>query len=271
VLPVQLLAGQSVGWLQLLVTVTPHLLPQAVVLSGKQHVPPVQTSFIGHPAVPLTPQLTICPQLLVAWLHCMFPQATCVVSGTQLHAPFVQVPPSHPPQSSMLPQLSVVIPQRPVHQFAWGWHSQTFFALQTCPPGQTVAHVRIWLQLSGPVLQCVSHQARSAVHVVPASPSAPASEPAEESASVPPSGAEPPEDVLPLAPAEASAVPEAVAPEPTVDPLPDPLELEEPLEEPLLASPSGVPGSMPSSAPQAAWPNTMAARSSPSCTVAKLK
>jgi hypothetical protein len=141
VLPVQSIAGQSVGWPQLLVTVTPHLLPQAVVLSGKQHVPPLQTSFIGQPAVPLTPQLTICPQLLVAWLHCRFPQAICVVSGTQLHAPLVHVPPSHPPQSSMLPQLSLVIPQWPVHP--WDWHSHTFCALQRCPIGQTVAHVRI--------------------------------------------------------------------------------------------------------------------------------
>jgi len=68
------------------------------------------------------PQLTFWLQLLVAEPHCFAPHASCIVSAIQApHVLFVHTrPPAHVPQSIGLPQLSFVIPQRPVHQFGNG-------------------------------------------------------------------------------------------------------------------------------------------------------
>jgi hypothetical protein len=152
----------------LFVTVTPHWVPQALVLSGVQHVlSGLQYWPFWQDAEPAAPQFTVSPQLFNAWPHCWFPQATESLSGTQppqtllLHP----APPSQLKQSMGTPQLSTVFPHRFEHQPGCAWHSHMFFALHTSPGAQPEGHFRIWLQLSGPVSQCVSHQAGSGVQL----------------------------------------------------------------------------------------------------------
>ncbi len=227
-------------------TVTPHALPHAVALSGVQHVPSLMQVWpLGHAVVLFTPQLTVRLQLSVTWPHCRFPQLADWPSGTQPHACAVHVPPSHPPQSIPLLQLSTVLPHRPLHQSTLGTHTQRFWALQVSP-GSHPLQVTICPQLSGPVPQCVSHQSRSDEHRLPDSPSVPVS----------PESAESPGASLPASPmlpslatslvasslADVSAGASTVASSPPVPP-PSP-ELE--------PSTTGVPGSMPKSAPQPA-------------------
>jgi hypothetical protein len=156
---------------QLLGALTSHLFWQAAELSGAQHAPDgMHTCPLGHAALPLTPQLTTCPQLLVACPHCWLPHVAATSSGTQPQAPFAQLsPPGHTPQFTALPQLSAVAPQRPEHQPACDWHSQTLPMPQTIPGGQSALQGRICAQLSGPVPQCVSHHARSGMHPAAAS------------------------------------------------------------------------------------------------------
>jgi hypothetical protein len=113
-LPEHDVVGQEIVWPQLFVTVTPHALPQAAVLSGVQHVLSLwQTPFPGHAVVLLTPQFTLKLQLFTACPHCWLPQAWVVFSGMHPQAFAVHVPPSQPPQSMPLLQLSTVLPQRP--------------------------------------------------------------------------------------------------------------------------------------------------------------
>jgi hypothetical protein len=120
------------------------------VLFGMQRWP------AGHNCVPETPQLTFWLQLFVAELHCFAPHACCVLSAVQLpHVLFVHTrPPAHTPQSMGLPQLSVVIPQRPVHQVEnlvqrhW-----PFAGLQPQPVGQLFGQFHLTPHESVPGLQ----------------------------------------------------------------------------------------------------------------------
>jgi hypothetical protein len=71
----------------------------------------------GHAVVPFTPQLTVCVQLFWTELHWLLPHACVVDSAVHPHAPFMHAaPPAQVPQSTVLPQLSVVMPQRLSHQ-----------------------------------------------------------------------------------------------------------------------------------------------------------
>ena len=133
----QLFAGQEIIPLQLSETLVLHLLPHVPSLqqveSGMQRWP------AAHAVVPERPQLTFWLQLLVAEPHCFAPHASCVVSATQApHVLFVHTrPPAHVPQSIGLPQLSFVIPQRPVHQLANLVHRHWLVVgLQPQPVGQ---------------------------------------------------------------------------------------------------------------------------------------
>jgi hypothetical protein len=65
--------------------------------------------------------------LLVDWPHCIAPHAASVSSGS--HA--ASAPASQGPQSIGLLQLSVVSPQRAVHQSGSVWHAQKFADPQT--------------------------------------------------------------------------------------------------------------------------------------------
>jgi hypothetical protein len=128
----------------LFVTVTLHWLPHAVALFGEQHVPVVRHTWpLGQLGELATPQLTVRPQLFVTWPHCRLPQAAWSVSGVQPHTLLVHVPPSHAPQSIGDPQLSVVIWQRPLHQFDCDWQTHMFAALQVSPVGQSVGQTRV--------------------------------------------------------------------------------------------------------------------------------
>jgi len=97
-------------------TVVLHLPAHTVALSGVQHVPSLmQTSPLdGQDVDPAGPQETIWPQLFVADPQ-FFPAHVCVV-GSGVHPPHVPfehvAPPSQPPQSTVLLQLSNCIPQR---------------------------------------------------------------------------------------------------------------------------------------------------------------
>jgi hypothetical protein len=166
----QMVDGQDVCWLQLFMTVTLHWLPHAAPLSGMQHV------LFGRHTCPLAqlgvlacPQLTVRLQLLVTWPHCWLPHAVRSDSGAQPHTLLVQVPLSHVLQLTVLPQLSVVVSQRPLHQSVCDTHTHVFWALQLVPVGQSGGQMRAWLQLSGPVPQCVLHQLGSDEHASPAS------------------------------------------------------------------------------------------------------
>lgn len=100
--------------------IIPPQLSEMLVLHRLPHVARVQHVKFGikqrWPAAH-APQLTLWLQLLVAEPHCFVPHASCVVSATQApHVLFVHTrPPAHWPQSMLLPQLSFVTPQRPVH------------------------------------------------------------------------------------------------------------------------------------------------------------
>jgi hypothetical protein len=108
---------------QLFVTVPPHLLPQAVALSGVQHVSfDRHTSALpAHVDEPLAPQATDCPQLFVAEPQFFPVHVLAAGSGTHPQAPCVHDrPPSHPPQFTGLPQLSKRAPQRLSQKLASG-------------------------------------------------------------------------------------------------------------------------------------------------------
>jgi hypothetical protein len=146
-------------------------LPHAAALFGMQHVLFVrQTSPVGQLTVADTPQFTFRLQLFVTCPHCCAPQAIWSLSGAHPQAPLMHVPPSHVPQSVMAPQLSVVIPQRPAHQLDCCTHWHTFFVLHVVPVGHGVLHVRMSLQLSGPVPQWVVHQLMSETQASAPSP-----------------------------------------------------------------------------------------------------
>ena len=105
------------------VTKVPHWLPHAAALLGEQHPPLSRHTWLELVQllrIPSKPQLTVWPQLLVTWPHCLLPQASCIDSATHWVDP-------QAPQSMGFPQLSVVWPQRPVHQLASLWHSQVLF------------------------------------------------------------------------------------------------------------------------------------------------
>jgi hypothetical protein len=106
----------------------PQWVPHAAALSGVQHPPSDRQNCVDKPHVvrPFAPQVTAWPQLLVAWPHCMLPHAASTSSGS--HA---STPASQTPQSMGLLQLSVVSPQRAVHQPGSVWHSQKFVAPHT--------------------------------------------------------------------------------------------------------------------------------------------
>jgi hypothetical protein len=112
-------------------TVVPHALA-----SISQQTPPSSHIALPEHAPLLLPQVTISPQLLVAYPHCWPPHVTEACSGTQPHvllAPHVS-PPSHPAQSIGLPQLSVVAPHRPWHQRDGATGMQQVPPWQTSPP-----------------------------------------------------------------------------------------------------------------------------------------
>jgi hypothetical protein len=160
-------AGQRIDPPQLLVTCTWHLLPQEPALSGVQHVSASwrHTSLDGQAVEPLTPQLTARPQLFVAWPHSLPAHVVAIVSGMQPHTLVKhETPASHDPQSTGLPQLSVVWSQRPLHQSARDWHWQTLLALHVSSVGQSSGQIRDSPQLSNDVPQWVSHQLGSGVH-----------------------------------------------------------------------------------------------------------
>jgi hypothetical protein len=95
-------AEQLTLWPQLFFTVVLHFPAQVVALSsGVQHVVPTHTSDVDEQlTVPALPQGTCCPQLLVAEPHVLPAHVVDTGSGTQPHAPLVQVsPPPQPPQS----------------------------------------------------------------------------------------------------------------------------------------------------------------------------
>jgi hypothetical protein len=109
-------AGHVTVWPQRFTTVVLHLPAHTVALSGVQHVPSLmQTSPLdAQDAEPVVPHATIWPQLFIAEPQ-FFPAHVCVAgSGVHpLHVPFEHIaPPSQPPQSTLLLQLSNCIPQR---------------------------------------------------------------------------------------------------------------------------------------------------------------
>jgi hypothetical protein len=116
-------------------------------VASVQHVltPPlvVHSCPAAHPVVPLTPQFTVCMQLFVTEPHWLDPQACAVVSAVHPHAPFMQAsPPAQLLQFTMLPQLSVDMPQRLSHQ--WGFGAQMHVPSWAHPsPG---AHVPVQFQ-----------------------------------------------------------------------------------------------------------------------------
>jgi hypothetical protein len=102
------------------VTKVPHWLPHAAALLGVQQPPSARHTWLESRQVlrnPSKPQPTAWLQLLVAVPHCRLPQACSVDSGWHCVDP-------HVPQSTVFPQLSVVWPQRPVHQSGSLWHTQ---------------------------------------------------------------------------------------------------------------------------------------------------
>jgi hypothetical protein len=160
-------------------------------------------------------------------------------SGTQPHTLLVHVPLSQLPQSTALPQLSVVVPQRPLHQFACDWQTHVFWGPQVSPVGQSVGQARVWLQLSGPVPQCVLHQLGSDEHASPPSTGG-------GRASVAPSSPEAPSSRVASLPVPASGV--APASPPSGAPVPP-----SPLVALVSVDPStiGSPGSIPRMLPHA--------------------
>jgi hypothetical protein len=123
----------------LFVAVVLHLPAHGVALSGVQHVLPTHTSFADAQfTVPPLPHGTICPQLFIEVPQVLPWQVIDAGSGTQPHAPLVQVsPPSQPPHMIICPQLSIEGPQRFWHQVEGGVGVQhVSFDVQTPPPGQ---------------------------------------------------------------------------------------------------------------------------------------
>jgi hypothetical protein len=199
-----------------------------------------QTWPVGQLGVLATPQFTVKLQLFVAWPHVWPLQAVRSLSGAHPQTLLMQAPPSHVWQSIGLPQLSVVIWQRPTHQLACCWHSHTFCALQVVPVGQIVMHTCMAPQLSGPVPQCEVHQLTSDTQLSPPSVDTTASE-----------GASPLAPSLALSPPHASSVSDRLASPPPSSPT-------ETSPPPLVASDDssdasfwGFPGSMPRMAPHA--------------------
>jgi hypothetical protein len=136
----------------------PHWLPHAAPLLGVQHPPSARHTWLvlAHALkIPNRPQLIVWLQLLIAWPHCFVPQAASCASGWHWFEP-------HVPQLMAFPQLSVVCPQRPVHQPDSLWHTHTL-AVPQALPAEHCGHCRDPPQLSGPVAQCVSHQPGSGV------------------------------------------------------------------------------------------------------------
>jgi hypothetical protein len=185
------------------------------------------------------------------------PHAVTSDSGTQPHTLLVHVPLSQLPQSTVLPQLSVVVPQRPLHQFACDWQTHVFWDPHVSPVGQSVGQARAWLQLSGPVPQCVLHQLGSDEHasaggVEPASvaPSSPAA-PSFRVASLP----DPASGVAPPSPPSGTPVPPS------------------PLVALVSVDPStiGSPGSIPRMLPHAPHARDVAHTNAPSATRPKGK
>jgi hypothetical protein len=141
-------------------------LPRQAELSGVQQVPASSSQMPElQLTVLFTPQLTGRWQLLSTSPHCLPAHVVATGSGTQPQTLLWQsaAPPSHSGQLIRFPQLSKVVSHRPVHQFGSCIHVQTFVT-QDSPLGHGVLHVRICLQLSGPVPQWVSHQFGSGVH-----------------------------------------------------------------------------------------------------------
>jgi hypothetical protein len=92
---------------------------------GWQHVPP--GSHVPPPEhAPALPHVVFPPQLSMAVPHC------CVVHG---FASGIHWPPSHGPQSQLLPQLSWMVPQRLVHQVGSWMHAQVDPSASHVQPG----------------------------------------------------------------------------------------------------------------------------------------
>jgi hypothetical protein len=162
----QLFAGQEIIPLQLSEMLVLHRLPHVARL---QHV---KAGIKQRWPAAHAPQLTLWLQLLVAEPHCFVPHASCVVSAT--HAPHVLFvhtrPPAHVPQSIGLPQLSFVIPQRPVHQFANLVHRHWLFTgLQPQPVGQLFGQFHWTPHESVPGLQRFWQKVSFGVHASNAS------------------------------------------------------------------------------------------------------
>jgi hypothetical protein len=81
---------------------------------GVQHVPASASQTPLFTQSPLTPQVTGCWQLSSACPHCRVAHGSPV--GTQPQVLFVQVVLAQPPHGTMMPQLSLTMPQRPLHQ-----------------------------------------------------------------------------------------------------------------------------------------------------------
>jgi hypothetical protein len=116
--------------------------------------------------------------LLTACPHFWLPHVVATDSGVQPHAPLLQVPASHPPQSSDCAQLSSSVPQRFEQKFAAAAHlhvlvvgSHVLFAPQS-------PHVRGNPQLSFAAPQCVLQNVGSGVQLLvvgpPTTPPSPA-------------------------------------------------------------------------------------------------
>jgi hypothetical protein len=132
----------------LFVTVAPPHRPAHATPSSTQHVPSAMQTAPPTEHWPLVPHATICPQLFVAVPHFFVPHVTASGSGVHPQAPAVHAPPSsQPPQLTGRAQLSVVSPQRFLHQVPseTHWHLPS---AQVRPNPQVEAQVRGLWQLS---------------------------------------------------------------------------------------------------------------------------
>jgi hypothetical protein len=163
-----------------LVTETlPHR-PLHAAPSSVQQVPSDVHTAPGETQAPLFPHATICPQLFFANPQPLPWHVFVVDSGAQPHELYVHAwPPLHSPQSIESPQLSVVGPQRFVHQAGFVLHVQAPPTHSLSTP-QSVEQLRVCLQLSsvGPHLPAQVTEFESGLHgaggeLAPSAPGAP--------------------------------------------------------------------------------------------------
>jgi hypothetical protein len=131
---------------QLFVAVVLHLPTHGVALSGVQQALFTQTSEDDEQfTVPPAPHGIVCPQLFVAVPQTFPWQVVVTGSGTQPHEPLVHVrPASHPPQSIICPQLSVLGPHRFWHHEDAGvGEQQLSFDVHTPPSLHVTEHITV--------------------------------------------------------------------------------------------------------------------------------